>query len=76
MMFFCVYVWTDTSAGLQKILQEIQPRDTNDFFTSARELDTHQEDDHTQSQTTHTPSLDRGQLEIVVQMLFVFHFSK
>ncbi|KAL0177479.1 hypothetical protein M9458_026373, partial [Cirrhinus mrigala] len=28
-----------TSAGLQKILQEIQPRDTNDFFTTARELD-------------------------------------
>ncbi|XP_049337727.1 thyroid adenoma-associated protein isoform X1 [Astyanax mexicanus] len=29
---------SETSAGLQKILQEIQPRDTNDFFTSAREL--------------------------------------
>lgn len=29
-----------TSAGLQKILQEIQPRDTNDFFTSAKELET------------------------------------
>lgn len=47
--------WTETSAGLQKILQEIQPRDTNDFFTSARELETQQGDDHTQ-----TPSLDTG----------------
>ncbi|KAG5831317.1 hypothetical protein ANANG_G00302500 [Anguilla anguilla] len=28
---------SETSAGLQKILQEIQPRDTNDFFTDARE---------------------------------------
>uniref|UniRef100_A0A3P8YHM8 tRNA (32-2'-O)-methyltransferase regulator THADA n=1 Tax=Esox lucius TaxID=8010 RepID=A0A3P8YHM8_ESOLU len=31
---------TESSAGLKSILQEIQPRDTNDFFTSARELDT------------------------------------
>ncbi|RXN24870.1 thyroid adenoma-associated [Labeo rohita] len=30
---------SETSAGLQKILQEIQPRDTNDFFTTARELE-------------------------------------
>ncbi|KAJ8359680.1 hypothetical protein SKAU_G00162050 [Synaphobranchus kaupii] len=30
---------SETSAGLQKILQEIQPRDTNDFFTDARELE-------------------------------------
>ncbi|XP_067277498.1 thyroid adenoma-associated protein isoform X2 [Pseudorasbora parva] len=30
---------SETSADLQKILQEIQPRDTNDFFKSARELD-------------------------------------
>lgn len=30
---------TETSAGLQKILQEIQPRDTNDFFSNARELE-------------------------------------
>ncbi|XP_030298445.1 thyroid adenoma-associated protein [Sparus aurata] len=64
---------SDTSAGLQKILQEIQPRDTNDFFTSARELDTHQEDDHTQSQTTHTPSLDRGGegYRVTAQMVLV-----
>uniref|UniRef100_A0A3Q3F2S4 tRNA (32-2'-O)-methyltransferase regulator THADA n=1 Tax=Labrus bergylta TaxID=56723 RepID=A0A3Q3F2S4_9LABR len=32
---------SETSDGLQRILQEIQPRDTNDFFTSTRELDTH-----------------------------------
>uniref|UniRef100_A0A3Q3IWU0 tRNA (32-2'-O)-methyltransferase regulator THADA n=1 Tax=Monopterus albus TaxID=43700 RepID=A0A3Q3IWU0_MONAL len=38
----------DTDSGLQKILKEIQPKDNNDFFTSARELDTHQGDDHTQ----------------------------
>ncbi|XP_062319840.1 thyroid adenoma-associated protein isoform X2 [Osmerus eperlanus] len=30
---------SETSAGLQRILQEIQPRDSNDFFTSPRELD-------------------------------------
>ncbi|KAI4888638.1 hypothetical protein NFI96_027081, partial [Prochilodus magdalenae] len=35
---------SETSAGLQRILQEIQPRDTNDFFTSARELDATSED--------------------------------
>ena len=36
----CVCVWgsSETSAGLQRILQEIQPRDSNDFFTSPREL--------------------------------------
>ncbi|XP_016129375.1 thyroid adenoma-associated protein homolog [Sinocyclocheilus grahami] len=35
---------SESSAGLQKILQEIQPRDTNDFFTSARELDPSESD--------------------------------
>ncbi|MEQ2160571.1 hypothetical protein GOODEAATRI_000642 [Goodea atripinnis] len=40
-------VCTETSGGLQRILQEIQPRDTNDFFNSARELETPQEDDGT-----------------------------
>uniref|UniRef100_A0A8C9W827 tRNA (32-2'-O)-methyltransferase regulator THADA n=1 Tax=Scleropages formosus TaxID=113540 RepID=A0A8C9W827_SCLFO len=29
---------SETSAGLQRILQEIQPQDTNNFFTEAREL--------------------------------------
>ncbi|XP_071337347.1 thyroid adenoma-associated protein isoform X2 [Trachinotus anak] len=64
---------SETSAGLQRILQEIQPRDTNDFFTSARELDTHHGDDHTQSQTTHTPSLDTGGegYRVTAQMVLV-----
>nr|XP_057906277.1 thyroid adenoma-associated protein [Doryrhamphus excisus]XP_057906286.1 thyroid adenoma-associated protein [Doryrhamphus excisus] len=43
---------TDTSSGLQRILQEIQPRDTNDFFTSPRELDTHYEEDQSEHRTS------------------------
>ncbi|XP_069001377.1 thyroid adenoma-associated protein [Embiotoca jacksoni] len=64
---------SETSAGLQRILQEIQPRDTNDFFTSARELDTHQGDDRTQTQTTHTPSFDTGGegYRVTAQMVLV-----
>ncbi|XP_062375693.1 thyroid adenoma-associated protein [Sardina pilchardus] len=31
---------SEGSAGLQRILQEIQPRDTNDFFNDSRQLDT------------------------------------
>ncbi|XP_004554638.3 thyroid adenoma-associated protein [Maylandia zebra] len=59
---------SETSAGLQKILQEIQPRDTNDFFTSTRELETQQGDDHTQ-----TPSLDTGGegYRVTAQMVLV-----
>ncbi|XP_068183222.1 thyroid adenoma-associated protein [Antennarius striatus] len=45
---------SDASASLQRILQEIQPKDTNDFFTGVRELDTHTGDEHTQTQTSHT----------------------
>ncbi|XP_029306193.1 thyroid adenoma-associated protein [Cottoperca gobio] len=64
---------SETSAGLQRILQEIQPRDTNDFFTSSRELDTHRGDDHTQTQTTHTPSLNTGGegYRVTAQMVLV-----
>ncbi|KAG7511599.1 thyroid adenoma-associated protein [Solea senegalensis] len=64
---------SETSAGLQRILQEIQPRDTNDFFTSTRELDTHLEEDQTQSQTTHTPSVDTGgeSYRVTAQMVLV-----
>lgn len=51
-------LWTETSSGLQQILQEIQPRDTNDFFTDARELE---DDDDDQRQKTHTVSLDTGE---------------
>ncbi|KAI1894434.1 hypothetical protein AGOR_G00115770 [Albula goreensis] len=43
---------SETSAGLQQILLEIQPRDTNDFFTDARELEAQA---GTGSQTGHTP---------------------
>ena len=42
----------DASAGLQRILQEIQPRDTNDFFTSARELEPQAGDDPDQHDKT------------------------
>ncbi|XP_034537474.1 thyroid adenoma-associated protein [Notolabrus celidotus] len=63
---------SETSAGLQRILQEIQPRDTNDFFTSARELDTHPEDGHTPT-PTHTPSLNTGGegYRVTAQMVLV-----
>ncbi|XP_070697363.1 thyroid adenoma-associated protein [Pempheris klunzingeri] len=64
---------SDTSAGLQKILQEIQPRDTNDFFTSARELDTHQGGDDTQTPNAHTQSLNTGGegYRVTAQMVLV-----
>lgn len=59
-------VFSDTSAGLQRILQEIQPRDTNDFFTSARELDSHSGAEVGENPTalTHTPSADTGESEM------------
>ncbi|XP_047459692.1 thyroid adenoma-associated protein [Mugil cephalus] len=60
------------STGLQNILQEIQPRDTNDFFHSARELDTHQGDDHTESQTTQAPVDTGGEgYRVTAQMVLV-----
>ncbi|XP_056291229.1 thyroid adenoma-associated protein isoform X3 [Pseudoliparis swirei] len=64
---------SETSAGLQRILQEIQPRDTNDFFTSARELDTHCVDDRTPTQTTHMPSVNTGDegYRVTAQMVLV-----
>lgn len=64
---------SEASAGLQKILQEIQPRDTNDFFTSARELDSEQTENLSQTQTTHTPSLDTGSesYRVTAQMVLV-----
>lgn len=48
-MCICFFSSEETSSGLQKILQEIQPRDTNDFFATARELDTASEEQ------AHTP---------------------
>ncbi|XP_071780883.2 thyroid adenoma-associated protein [Centroberyx gerrardi] len=65
---------SETSAGLQRILQEIQPRDSNDFFTSARELDAHHGDDDTHTQTTHTPTPDNSGGEgyrVTAQMVLV-----
>nr|XP_015799588.2 thyroid adenoma-associated protein [Nothobranchius furzeri] len=60
---------SETSASLKKILQEIQPRDTNEFFTSSRELDTHRGDDP----TTHTPSVNTGREDyrVTAQMVLV-----
>ncbi|XP_017296045.1 thyroid adenoma-associated protein isoform X2 [Kryptolebias marmoratus] len=64
---------SEASSSLQKILQEIQPRDTNDFFSSARELDTHQGDDLSPFQTTHTPSISTGSeaYRVTAQMVLV-----
>ncbi|XP_060781574.1 thyroid adenoma-associated protein isoform X2 [Neoarius graeffei] len=58
---------SETSSGLQKILQEIQPRDTNDFFTSARELDT------TSEEQLRTPSngSEREAYRVTAQMVLV-----
>ncbi|XP_061693127.1 thyroid adenoma-associated protein isoform X2 [Syngnathoides biaculeatus] len=66
-------IGTDSSAGLQRIMQEIQPRDTNDFFTSARELDTHDEEDEEETQTTHTVSPHTGGegYRVTAQMVLV-----
>ncbi|KAM6915988.1 thyroid adenoma-associated protein [Xenentodon cancila] len=64
---------SETSEGLQRILQEIQPRDTNDFFASARELATHQGDDQTPSQSVHTPPPNTGGegYRVTAQMVLV-----
>ncbi|XP_037126900.1 thyroid adenoma-associated protein isoform X1 [Syngnathus acus] len=65
---------TDTSAGLQRILHEIQPRDTNDFFNCARELDTQDEvEDQEETQTTRTVPPDTGGegYRVTAQMVLV-----
>ncbi|KAG7462646.1 hypothetical protein MATL_G00186950 [Megalops atlanticus] len=46
---------SETSAGLQRILMEIQPRDTNDFFSDARELETQAGGDTGTGTATHAP---------------------
>ncbi|XP_036403279.1 thyroid adenoma-associated protein [Megalops cyprinoides] len=46
---------SETSAGLQRILMEIQPRDTNDFFSDARELETQGGGEPGKGAPTHTP---------------------
>ncbi|KAM4729595.1 thyroid adenoma-associated protein isoform 2-T4 [Anableps anableps] len=64
---------SETSGGLQRILQEIQPRDSNDFFNSARELETPQGDDRTQPPTRHTPppNADGEDYRVTAQMVLV-----
>ncbi|XP_019737575.1 thyroid adenoma-associated protein [Hippocampus comes] len=64
---------TDTSAGLQKILHEIQPRDTNDFFTCARELDTQNEEDQEETQIARIVSPDTSGegYRVTAQMVLV-----
>uniref|UniRef100_A0A3Q2TPU4 tRNA (32-2'-O)-methyltransferase regulator THADA n=1 Tax=Fundulus heteroclitus TaxID=8078 RepID=A0A3Q2TPU4_FUNHE len=64
---------SETSGGLQKILQEIQPRDTNDFFNSARELETAQGEDQPGSKTPHTPprNADGEGYRVTAQMVLV-----
>ncbi|KAI5606893.1 thyroid adenoma-associated protein [Silurus asotus] len=59
---------TEPSSGLQKILQEIQPRDTNDFFTSARELDVSSEEQLCTPQATNEGS---EQYRVTAQMVLV-----
>ncbi|KAK7901513.1 hypothetical protein WMY93_018282 [Mugilogobius chulae] len=62
---------SEASAGLQKILKEIQPRDTNDFFTSARELEPDQSEEQTKN--THSSLLDTGGegYRVTAQMVLV-----
>ncbi|XP_053357978.1 thyroid adenoma-associated protein [Clarias gariepinus] len=61
---------SESSSGLQKILQEIQPRDTNDFFTSARELDATSEDQTRTPQATSNGS-ERETYRVTAQMVLV-----
>lgn len=64
---------SEGSAGLQKILQEIQPRDTNDFFTSTRELESEQSEEQAQTQNNQAPSLETGgeSYRVTAQMVLV-----
>ncbi|XP_066534782.1 thyroid adenoma-associated protein isoform X2 [Hoplias malabaricus] len=61
---------SETSAGLQRILQEIQPRDTNDFFTSARELDSTSEEQRHTFQANSTDPRDEA-YKVTAQMVLV-----
>ncbi|XP_043991776.1 thyroid adenoma-associated protein isoform X2 [Gambusia affinis] len=64
---------SETSGGLQRILQEIQPRDSNDFFNSARELEKPEGDDRSQAQTQRTPppNADGEGYRVTAQMVLV-----
>ncbi|XP_027005873.2 thyroid adenoma-associated protein isoform X1 [Tachysurus fulvidraco] len=61
---------TETSSGLQKILQEIQPRDTNNFFNSPRELDTTSEEQLNTPQPTSNGSEGEA-YRVTAQMVLV-----
>ncbi|XP_072533812.1 thyroid adenoma-associated protein [Salminus brasiliensis] len=61
---------SETSAGLQRILQEIQPRDTNDFFANARELDaTSEEQTHSHQANGTGPASEA--YRVTAQMVLV-----
>ncbi|XP_065153408.1 thyroid adenoma-associated protein isoform X1 [Paramisgurnus dabryanus] len=65
---------SETSAGLQRILQEIQPRDTNDFFSSARELnssETEHKDHKPQASNSNKGNDDGEAYRVTAQMVLV-----
>ncbi|XP_051504268.1 thyroid adenoma-associated protein homolog isoform X2 [Myxocyprinus asiaticus] len=63
---------SETSAGLQRILQEIQPHDTNDFFTSARELDSNESKQKEDKQkASNNGSGGEEALRVTAQMVLV-----
>uniref|UniRef100_A0AAY4DDJ9 tRNA (32-2'-O)-methyltransferase regulator THADA n=1 Tax=Denticeps clupeoides TaxID=299321 RepID=A0AAY4DDJ9_9TELE len=63
---------SDMSAALQHILHEIQPRHTNDFFTSAWRLDTNTVKVDQQSGPTHTGERRGGErYRVTAQMVLV-----
>lgn len=61
---------SETSAGLQKILQEIQPRDTNDFFSNARELES-SETEHKQLKPQANDGGEGEAYRVTAQMVLV-----
>uniref|UniRef100_A0A3B3YNB9 tRNA (32-2'-O)-methyltransferase regulator THADA n=1 Tax=Poecilia mexicana TaxID=48701 RepID=A0A3B3YNB9_9TELE len=60
---------SETTGGLQRILQEIQPRDSNDFFNSARELEKPEGDD--QSLSSAEVNFDGEGYRVTAQMVLV-----
>ncbi|XP_008428609.1 thyroid adenoma-associated protein [Poecilia reticulata] len=60
---------SETTGGLQRILQEIQPRDSNDFFNSARELEKPEGAD--QSHRTPPLNADGEGYRVTAQMVLV-----
>ncbi|XP_072293704.1 thyroid adenoma-associated protein [Eucyclogobius newberryi] len=62
---------SEASAGLQKILLEIQPRDTNDFFTSARELEAEPSEEQTENAGNPSPDAGGERDHVTAQMVLV-----